>query len=152
MITVIAKKQLYVTALCEALSEFDAQPFKEENGFYPNVEVMIYGYYQAMIMKHCFINKARGYQNKRCDECKKDVYLTDRYGKSYPLMGDENCNLSVLYFKPVDLFDKVESLKSIGIYNYLIDFTVEKEDEVTSVLSSFSTEFKYFGHFINNDI
>ena len=33
MITVIAKKQLYVTALCEALSEFDAQPFKEENGF-----------------------------------------------------------------------------------------------------------------------
>ena len=33
MITIIAKKQLYVTALCEALLEFGAEPFKDENGF-----------------------------------------------------------------------------------------------------------------------
>lgn len=126
--------------------------FEERYNKRPNYEVMIYGYYDAMIMKHCFINKEKGYKNNHCNECKKGLKLTDRMGKEYPLTGDENCNLTVLYYKPVNLFNEVNELFKIGINNFLINFTIEKSNEIIKILSGFDCDCKYKGHYYNNEL
>lgn len=92
----------------------------------PSLEVMIYGHYQMMHMKHCFINKELGYNKLHCNACHKErLYLDD-----YPLFGDEECHLSVLYKEPVNLCPNVLELKSIGIKHFLIDYTIENDNEM----------------------
>lgn len=104
--------------------------YKERYKTIPNIEVMIYGYYQMMYMKHCFINKELGYNKLHCNACHKDrLHLDD-----YPLLGDEKCHLSILYKDPINLCSYIDELKSIGIKNFIIDYTIENEDEMKNIL------------------
>lgn len=129
--------------------------YKERKGYNPNVCVMIYGYIQAMIMKHCFINKAEKQDKLNCNLC-KNAYITDRVGINYPVMKDENCNLSVLYNKPICLFTKVNELQKLGVNSFLIDFTIESKEEVLDILNDFINNkgdgIDYFGHYLNDEL
>lgn len=111
---------------------------------YPNLEVMVYGYYQMMYMKHCFLNKSKGYNKLHCGECKKDILLNNQY----QVFGDSQCHLAILSKDPVCLFGKIKELSGIGINNYLIDFT--KENSVVEVLRDLSEgkNSGYFGHYL----
>lgn len=110
----------------------------------PNLEIMIYGHYQLMYMKHCFLNKAYCHDNMHCGECKKDIMLDGLY----PVLGDSECHLALLSKDPVYLFSKITELKNFGIKNFLIDFT--KETELEDILSSYHNPYSggYFGHYI----
>jgi len=122
----------------------------------PNVYIMIYGYYQAMIMKHCFINKEFNCKKEDCKICSGDVKIIDRVGKEYPVIRDENCNSVILYHTPVNLINEIDEIKSIGINKFMIDFTIEKSEEVLDVLNMFKTRIIdkkcYKGHYYNNDL
>ena len=94
----------------------------------PNLYTMVYGYYDMMILKHCPINKALGYQNLHCRACyEKQYYLKDRLGYRFPLIDDGNCHLRVLNSKRVHLLSYLSTLKEIGIKNILLDFTIEQD-------------------------
>ena len=129
--------------------------YRERMGYIPNVCVMIYGYIQAMIMKHCFINKAEKQEKMSCNLC-KNAFITDRVGINYPVMKDENCNLTVLYNKPICLFTKLKELEKLGVNSFFIDFTIESKEEVINILNAFKNgkgdEINYFGHYLNNDL
>lgn len=111
---------------------------------YPNLEVMVYGYYQMMYMKHCFLNKELGYNKLHCMECKKDYMLNDLY----QVFGDSECHLAILSKDPVSLFGKIKELSNIGVNNFLIDFT--KEKNVLEVINDLSNgkNSGYFGHYL----
>lgn len=111
---------------------------------YPNLEVMIYGYYQMMYMKHCFLNKAKGYNKLHCGECKKDYLLNDMY----QVFGDSECHLAILSKDPVSLFGKIKELSNIGVNSFLIDFT--KEENILEVINDLSSgkNSGYFGHYL----
>lgn len=126
--------------------------YKENSMILPPFEMMIYGYYDAMIMKHCFINKALNKEKMPCGECKKGYKLTDRIGKEYPVLGDENCNITILYYKPVNLFSKVDELYDLGINSFLINFTIESKDEVMNILENFDADSRYLGHYNSKDL
>ena len=113
--------------------------------------MMIYGRYQAMIMKHCFINKALGYDKKGCNACLNGVTIIDREGKEYPVLRDENCNIAILYYKAVNLFEDVDELFDIGVNNFVIDFTVESEEEIRKVMD-FKFKGNYKGHLYSENI
>ncbi len=129
--------------------------YNNRNGSLPNVSIMIYGYYQAMIMKHCFINKANNQDKLNCNLC-KNAYVTDRMNVSYPVMRDENCNLSILYSKPVCLFTKLDELEKMGVKSFMIDFTIESKEEVNNIINCYLNKkgdgINYFGHYLNNDL
>lgn len=103
--------------------------FNDRYGHIPNVEVMVYGYYQMMYMKHCFVNKELGYNKLHCQACKKtgnDKLMID----DYPLFGDENCHMAILYKEPVNLCGFMDELKRMGVKNFLFDYTVESKDQI----------------------
>lgn len=131
------------------------QNYKDRNGHNPNISMMIYGYIQAMIMKHCFVNKAEKQEKMNCNLCKNAI-ITDRKGIDYPVMKDENCNLSVLFNKPICLFTKLKEIQKMGINSFLIDFTIESKEDVLRVLKAFKEEngdgINYFGHYLNKEL
>jgi len=107
----------------------------------PNLEVMVYGYYQMLYMKHCFINKEYGYKNLHCNKCKEKLY----FDEEYRVFGDENCHLAVLYKEPVNLTNEINSLEQAGVKHFLFDYTVEDETDILKLEDYKEIIDKYYG-------
>ena len=105
--------------------------YKAVYGNIPNIMVMVYGYYELMIMKHCLINKALGYEKLGCGACKNNnYYLMDRLGYKFPLVNDGACHLKLLNSKRLHLVNQVDELLKMGVNNLLVDLSIEEDYEV----------------------
>lgn len=114
--------------------------YKEIYGHIPNVMVMVYGYYELMIMKHCLINKSLGLDHMHCGACSKDNYfLVDRLGYKFPLINDGNCHLKLLNAKRTHLLNYIEELMKMGVNNYLVDLSIE--DDYVEVIEEYIEAF-----------
>lgn len=107
----------------------------------PNLMVMVFGHYELMHMKHCFVNKAYGYKAKHCMECKKNI----KFDGLYPVYGDKNCNLSILSKDCVNITKFKEELKNMGISHFLYDFTKVSDIEMSGL---YNNNGGYYGHYI----
>lgn len=104
----------------------------------PSLEMMVYGYYELMIMKYCPIQKISGYKNKNCGMCiKNDYYLNDKKGYSFRLIRDEECNMRVLNSKKLHLIDYISDIINCGVKNILLDFTTESANETEEVINMY---------------
>lgn len=111
----------------------------------PNLAMMVYGYYELMIMKHCLINKALDKKNIGCMMCEMNNYfLEDRLNYHFPLIRDKKCNLKILNSKCLHLLTYIQEIKSLGINNIYLDFTIE--ENIKDIIIS------YRNAFLNNDI
>ena len=98
--------------------------------------VMVYGYYELMIMKHCLINKSLGLDKLGCMDCeKRQYYLMDRKGYAFPLINDGACHLKLLNSKRVHLVSQVAELLKMGVNNLLVDLSIE--DDYEEVISEY---------------
>lgn len=95
-----------------------------------NAMVMVYGYYELMITKHCLINKALGLTEKYCGKChEQPYYLKDRLGFRFRLLDDGDCNLILYNSKRLHLLGSISQLKNAGVNNFLVDLTYEEDIE-----------------------
>ena len=112
----------------------------------PNLEMLVYGYIELMYMKHCFINKAFGYDKNHCNECKKDLLFDNKY----QVFGDSLCHLALLSRDPLYLLGKTSEIREMGVSSLVIDFHKEKEEEIINVLKEIDDPRSdgYFGHYL----
>ena len=61
-------------------------------------------------------------------------------------------DITILYYKPVNLFSKVDELYALGINSFLINFTIESRDEVINILENFDADSRYLGHYNSKDL
>lgn len=102
----------------------------------PNVEVLVYGMLELMIIKYCPINKN---VNSKCYLCKtNDYYLDDKKGDKFKLLGDSSHKVRVMDYQTIDLIDSIDTLKSIGVYNFRIDLLDEDDKELEQLLNRLS--------------
>ena len=121
--------------------------YKSVYGNIPNIMVMVYGYYELMIMKHCLINKALGYEKLGCGACKNNnFYLMDRLGYKFPLVNDGACHLKLLNSKRLHLVNYVDELLKMGVNNLLVDLSIE--DDVEEIIEEYLDAFNAS---LNND-
>ncbi|NLD25886.1 MAG: hypothetical protein GX661_00845, partial [Acholeplasmataceae bacterium] len=92
----------------------------------PNLEIMVYGRYELMMMKYCPIKRFLG-----CANCKQEHHLQDRKGYEL-ILYIEDCLIKVLNAKKIHLKEYIEELTAWGI-SQLLDFTDETAEEVKSV-------------------
>lgn len=117
--------------------------YKKRYGSLPNIEVMVYGRYELMVMKYCPINdKVITDKNTKdklfCNECIKHNYkLVDKGGYDFLLIRDELCNLRVLNSKVTNLINYLDELISYGVNNLLLDFIKESPSECREVIKNF---------------
>ena len=84
-----------------------------------NVELIIYGRLELMIMKYCPIKESLNYCNK-CNKNNDKFYLEDRFNNRYPIINN-NCITSIMHYKNIDKINKINKYKHMNIKNYRIE-------------------------------
>ena len=101
-----------------------------------NVEVLIYGNIELMIMKYCPVSYLLN-KNKDCQICKSNnkYYLVDRNNKSYPIIfNNETHSTSLMNYKKTDLISDIKKLKKYGVNNYRIELLDEDYEETKKII------------------
>ena len=104
-----------------------------------NVEVIVYGRLDLMYTRNCPITNATSVKKEKCGLCLKDDYkLIDRKGYAFPIVGNvSNCHVRILNSKRLNLINQIDELKSYGVKFFRLEFTIEKEDEVRTIIQEF---------------
>lgn len=129
--SVKALKYLSIKKICLSLEMNDEQ-IKEvvSNLRKTNLELIIYGRPEVMVLKYCPISSTKG-----CSSCIKNnnYSLRSQSGKTYPLISN-NCITSVLHATKINLLDKIQFYKELGITNFRIDLYDESEKELSEII------------------
>lgn len=121
--------------------------FNNTYGFIPPLEMVVYGHYQTMIMKHCFISKAYGFEKKYCGACKnKNLSLLDRMNYSFPITTDSDCNVTIYNSKALHLIQYIHDIYEMGISSIRLDFSVENPQEVKEITKAYLDMLKFYDY------
>jgi len=102
----------------------------------PNVEVLVYGNIELMLMKYCPLNTIVN-NNQVCSVCKnnKKYYIKDRNNMMYRL---ENNHLThsttILNCNKTNLIENIPELKKYGVTNYRIELLDENKEETKELI------------------
>ena len=102
-----------------------------------NIGVQIYGRYDLMISKHCFVSIIKGASDKNCHKCLNNHYeIIDEYNNHFPVILNPNdlCSLRIVNNKVLNNLNMIEKYISLGINHFMIIFTTETKEEITEVL------------------
>lgn len=109
-----------------------------QNGKGNVYEKIVYGRIPMMITANCLFRTVSdhcGAESRRTGQMRKPV-LTDRYGKKFPVVPDCAHCMNIIYNSvPLSLHGEYE--KWTERVNLRIDFTLESDREMTSILNAF---------------
>ena len=116
--------------------------------------MVVYGHYQTMITKHCFISKEYGFNSKHCGACKnKKLALLDRMHYTFPLTTDNDCNVTIYNSKAIHLIEYLDDIFESGISSVRLDFSVENPQEVYDITKAYLDMIIYHDYNLNlNDV
>lgn len=93
---------------------------------------IVYGRLPMMVTANC-IKKTLG----TCSQGVEWLALKDRYGKNFPVYTDCLCCYNVIYNTIPLSLHKLFAGEELGMENFRLDFTTEKREEVSRLLSYF---------------
>ncbi len=103
-----------------------------------NVELMVYGTIELMLMKYCPINLNVN-KDKVCHVCLDNhkYYLKDRNDKLYRILTDvETHQTHIMHYKPVSKIENIRYYYDLGIRNYRLELLDEDYDATEKLLNS----------------
>lgn len=103
-----------------------------------NVEMIIYGTIELMLMKYCPVNLNVSF-DKVCLACKgKDkYYLVDRNNKEYRILNDIKGHYThIMHYKPIDKRENKDYYYGLGIRNFRLELLDEDYEMTQSLLNS----------------
>ena len=103
-----------------------------------NVEVIIYGRVELMVMKYCILKNVLNYCNK-CNG-KDKFYLEDRFGNRYPINRDKCVNY-IMHYKNTDKIDNIGKYMNMGINCYRLELYDEGYRECKGLIDRVRNNF-----------
>lgn len=102
----------------------------------PNLEMVIYGKLEAMVMKYCPLSLLVHKKGTICSCCRngKKYQLKDRNNALYPLL-QENERTHIYYHTPIEL--KVDDYIKIGIKTFRFEFLDESKEDIKSIIKKY---------------
>ena len=98
-----------------------------------NVEILVYGKVELMIMKYCPLRLNLN-NCSVCKENKNKYYLVDKDNNKYRILRN-NCITSIMHYKNTDKISDISKYKELNIYNYRIDLLDESKEEVEDIIN-----------------
>lgn len=95
-----------------------------------NIEIIVYGWIEAMVMKHCIVKNITNNHS-----CNKKYYLKNKNNELYPIV-QNNCLTTILNYKPINNIDKINYYKDLNIKHFRIDLYNENYNETIKVIKS----------------
>ena len=102
-----------------------------------DVEMIIYGTYELMLMKYCPLNCFVN-QDRVCHACMDPIpyYLVDRFNKRYPILSEPKYHLTHLLNATVtDKISNIPFYKKQGINYYRLELLNEDYEETSSLIT-----------------
>lgn len=99
-----------------------------------DIEVIIYGKMELMIMKYCPLKELLN----NCSVCKNNknkYYLQDRLGYKYRIIHN-NCLTHIMHYKNIDYISNIKEYINMGINNYRIELLDEAKEEILNIINS----------------
>lgn len=103
----------------------------------PNVEVVIYGKIELMIMKHCILNHLVNNGKFPCECCNNNYYLVDRNNQRYKIVSDKMISKIYSYKNNVYSDDDIIKLKNIGVKNFRINLLDEDDLQTNKIIKKY---------------
>ena len=103
---------------------------------YPQLELIAYGRLNLMVTKYCPLRKLN-----MCGNCKKNQYVLNDDIASFPLKFNDDCTITILNSKTLNLIDDLTELK--GIASLRLVFTTESVDEVRRVIRMYQDKLNH---------
>ena len=94
-----------------------------------NVEIIVYGLLEAMVMKYCPIKYLTG----ECGCKNGKYYLKNQNNYLFPII-QSNCLTTLLNYKPVDNIDMISYYKDLGIKHFRIDLYDESYEDTIKII------------------
>ena len=135
-INILKNKNIKKIGLSPEIKEEDLEKINKK--LQSNLELLIYGKIELMIMKYCLLNKLINKSNK-CNVCinKKSYKLKDRNCEYYNIINN-NCITTLLHYKNINLIDNISKYQKLGITNFRIDLFDETEKDINKILKKLS--------------
>ncbi len=107
-----------------------------------NLEILVYGKPELMIMKYCPLNALIN-KDKICSVCKNNnkYYLKDRNNEYYKL-NQNNCITTITNYKNIDKIDNINFYKNLKITNFRIDLLDETYEQTIEILRRIEDKLK----------
>lgn len=115
--------------------ELDDYKIKDISKYFNNIEMIIYGRRELMVMKYCPLKECLNY----CRSCKNSqdkFYLSDKFNNKYPLIRN-NCITHILESSPIDKLDRLNNYIDMGIRYYRLELFDEGRKEVENLIKRF---------------
>ena len=94
-----------------------------------DIEIIIYGTLELMIINHCIIK-----MNDNCPNCKNNkYYLKNKQNELFPII-TKNCKNHIMHHKKTNLINNINKFKELGITNYRLEFFDEDEKQILNIL------------------
>ncbi|MGN0301701.1 MAG: DUF3656 domain-containing protein [Anaerotardibacter sp.] len=104
------------------------ESYQEQNQGTPSLELIVYGRAPLLVTKYCPLKTL-----DKCSLCKKHTFeIKDNYG-SFPLLFHDNCDVTVLNGKTLNLLDEIPHLSEIEAFR--LNFTTESAEEVSQIIA-----------------
>ncbi len=103
--------------------------YYKQNGGYPNLEMIVYGHQEMLHTKYCPIKKM-GF----CGKCKTQKFALKDDFETFPLITSDNCEVTLLNGKTLNLIDEVPYIKNIN--SFRLAFTIEDEETIIKTVNA----------------
>ena len=99
-----------------------------------NIEVIIYGTLELMVMNHCLIS-----MNDGCPLCQKNKYcLKNKHNEIFPIL-TKHCKTHIMHHEKLNWISYLNELKACGLSNVRIELFDENENEVLDIIKQIKT-------------
>ena len=107
--------------------ECNKKQVEEINKYTPNIEVLVYGCIENMILNYCLIK-----ENLGCSYCKHDIKIKNKFGEEFPVISN-NCHNKILNYKQVNNLDNIPNT------SIRLDFYNESITDIEKILNKVKT-------------
>lgn len=109
---------------------------------YPGGELLIYGYLPLMFSAQCVWKNTCGCRKDKGESQREFAFLTDRYGKEFPVRRQCRGCYNVIYnTAPLALFHQAKGVKALGAEAFRICLTMEDEAQTAQVMRWYEQAF-----------
>ena len=103
-----------------------------------NVELIIYGRLELMLMKYCPLKHCLNY----CSNCKnnKDLfYLENAQSERFPIIRN-NCITRIMHSKNINYIDNINNYIDMNITNYRLELFDETYKEIDNIIKELTSK------------
>lgn len=129
------------TKLVTISPEITKERLKNINFKNNNVEYIVYGTIELMIMKYCPIKMLDNNDKNNCNLCSLNnkYYLKDKNDNYYPIVNTKHYT-HIMHKEPLDNIENIKLCLEKGIRNYRIELLDETKEEIEYIIKKIKKE------------